>query len=88
MVAYRSFLFFSFIFLVEEWSSSDVLNWCKVTVKLENEIANILYNQNINGKSLLKLTEVELRLPPFNFSEASSVNLALEIQKLSKGAFV
>lgn len=49
---------------VTKWSSRDVAKWLRTKGHDEEYIALLCENQRIDGKSLLLLTETDLKQPP------------------------
>lgn len=61
---------------VEEWKTDKVVEWAEE--KVRPELAKILENQEVDGKSLLTLTEEKLMKVGFPLGPAASLALAIE----------
>jgi hypothetical protein len=67
---------------VEKWATDKVVDWAKGIVR--QELAEILGKQEVDGKSLLTLTEEKLMQDGFPRGPAVSLTLAIEGLRLTR----
>jgi len=59
-----------------------VANWAQTLPGVDEEDANILRTQKINGAALFELTKEELIAPPYKMAGGAAINLMKAIEKL------
>jgi ubiquitin len=65
---------------VDQWTIDQVFEWTKTIV--DEKYAQILNDQEVNGKALLTLTEEKLLKAPYTLKGGPAANLAMAIEKL------
>ena len=62
----------------DQWKIDDVAEWAAVNVKLQEKYWRTLQKEEVDGKTLLKLTEEKLQKSGFTLGAAAALAEAIE----------